>query len=172
MYHYVIYKIFYYIRYVQDWWNWGWTNALPDIAAVSAQEHMCMHIWLCVCTKTSEKCVQCACVWYFWLQLCTFFGLCFLSFDDVVIKNLWGGIQCHWHHHNFENENWAHTKKFASAGGFKVLIKCTHACNVRSAKFLDVQVCLRVAKILRNSPPYFQTSASPVSMQKVIVLIL
>ena len=53
-----------------------------------------------------------------------------------------------------------------------ILVKCTHACNVRSVRFLDVKVCLRGAKILCNSPPYFRTSASPVCMQKVVVLIL
>ena len=61
------------------------------------------------------------------------------------------------------------TKKiFACAGEHEVLVKCTCVCNVHLTKLLDVQVCLRGA----NSPPYFRTSASPVSMQKVVVLIL
>ena len=63
-------------------------------------------------------------------------------------------------------------KKFAGAGGHKVLFKCAHKCNVHSAKFLGVQVCLPGAKILSNSPPYFRTLASPVCMQKVVVLYL
>ena len=52
----------------------------------------------------------------------------------------------------------------AGAGGHEVLVNCTCVYDVHSKKFLDVQMCLR------NSPPYFRTSASPVSMQKVLYL--